>query len=331
LASLYQVGREGTGSLQREMNPNCLNAASRACGSSDSTQGLKVGRKTYFEDVSSSSFPVAPLAPQKKGKGVAQVGKLQQPPRCQVEGCSVDLTGAKAYNCRHKVCGVHSKSPKVMVAGMEQRFCQQCSRSITLPPLPALLVLPLLLFHLVLRPRETQLQETSGLPQRAATEATSIIARRMHAISLPWLGRELIPNTSSAPASRCSSPPSAFVSSNPHCNLEAEGNNRFRGFLVDFTRPKLPSILQNAWQIDQGGLGAASAPGIPHLTAGSDSSCVLSLLSARPWGSTLVADYMTGSRGCSRSSTSFEVRLDQVGEPDDDHFAGEIELVPQGE
>lgn len=147
LASLYQVGREGTGSLQQEMNPNCSNAASSACGSSDSTQGLKIGRKTYLEDVSvsSSSFPVALPAPQKKGKGVAQVGKQQQPPRCQVEGCSVDLTGAKAYHCRHKVCGVHSKSPKVMVAGMEQRFCQQCSRSITLPPLPALLVLPLLL------------------------------------------------------------------------------------------------------------------------------------------------------------------------------------------
>ncbi|RRT60003.1 hypothetical protein B296_00024112 [Ensete ventricosum] len=298
LASLYQVGREGrqgTGSLQQEMNTKCSNAASSACGSSDSTQGLKIGRKTYFEDVSSSSFPVAPPAPQKKGKGVVQVGKQQQPPRCQVEGCSVDLTGAKAYHCRHKVCGVHSKSPKVTVAGMEQRFCQQCSRSITFAPLPPLLVLPLLLANHVppiacVRPRETQLQDTSGLPQRAAKEATSIIARRMHAISLPW----------------------------------------FRGFLVDFTHSKLPSILQNPWQIDPSGLGAASAPGIPHPTAGSDSSSALSLLSAQPWGSTLVADCTTSYRGCNRSSTSFEVRLNQVGEPDDGHFAGEIELVPQG-
>ncbi|URD98883.1 Squamosa promoter-binding-like protein [Musa troglodytarum] len=262
------------------MNPNCSNAASRARGSSDSTQGLKIGRKTYFEDVSSSSFPVAPPAPQKKGRGVAQVGKLQQPPRCQVEGCSVDLTGAKAYNCRHKVCGVHSKSPKVMVAGMEQRFCQQCSR-----------------FH--------QLHEFDQGKRSCRRRLACHNERRRRR------------------------PLSSHVACTP--SVFHEGNNRFRGFLVDFTRPKLPSILQNAWQIDQGGLGAASAPGIPHLTAGSDSSCALSLLSARPWGSTLVADYMTGSRGCSRSSTSFEVRLDQVGEPDDDHFAGEIELVPQGE
>ncbi|XP_077210406.1 squamosa promoter-binding-like protein 17 [Tasmannia lanceolata] len=59
------------------------------------------------------------------GRGVVQGG---QPPRCQVEGCEVDLTGAKVYYCRHKVCGMHSKSPKVIVAGLEQRFCQQCSR-----------------------------------------------------------------------------------------------------------------------------------------------------------------------------------------------------------
>ncbi|PKI54194.1 hypothetical protein CRG98_025427 [Punica granatum] len=51
-----------------------------------------------------------------------------QPPRCQVEGCKVDLSDAKAYYSRHKVCGMHSKSPKVIVGGIEQRFCQQCSR-----------------------------------------------------------------------------------------------------------------------------------------------------------------------------------------------------------
>ncbi|KAI9077295.1 hypothetical protein K1719_040739 [Acacia pycnantha] len=62
----------------------------------------------------------------KKGKGGTVQGA--QPPRCQVEGCKVDLSDAKAYYSRHKVCGFHSKSPKVIVAGLEQRFCQQCSR-----------------------------------------------------------------------------------------------------------------------------------------------------------------------------------------------------------
>ncbi|KAL5718540.1 hypothetical protein ACHQM5_011429 [Ranunculus cassubicifolius] len=49
-------------------------------------------------------------------------------PRCQVEGCHVALVNAKDYHRRHKVCEMHSKAPKVVVLGIEQRFCQQCSR-----------------------------------------------------------------------------------------------------------------------------------------------------------------------------------------------------------
>nr|DAD29956.1 TPA_asm: hypothetical protein HUJ06_031424 [Nelumbo nucifera] len=131
-----------------EMGSNSL-AVSAASGSSDSLNGLKFGKKIYFEDVGigsaaksgggsssvsvsvsegSTSTSMAPApAPTKKGRGVVQGG---QPPRCQVEGCKVDLSGAKAYYSRHKVCGMHSKSPKVIVAGLEQRFCQQCSRSV---------------------------------------------------------------------------------------------------------------------------------------------------------------------------------------------------------
>ncbi|ONK74913.1 uncharacterized protein A4U43_C03F11400 [Asparagus officinalis] len=47
---------------------------------------------------------------------------------CQAEKCPADLTGAKRYHRRHKVCEAHSKAPVVMVAGLRQRFCQQCSR-----------------------------------------------------------------------------------------------------------------------------------------------------------------------------------------------------------
>ncbi|XP_057959852.1 squamosa promoter-binding protein 1-like [Malania oleifera] len=50
------------------------------------------------------------------------------PPRCQAEKCAVDLAGAKRYHKRHKVCDVHAKAPVVIVAGLRQRFCQQCSR-----------------------------------------------------------------------------------------------------------------------------------------------------------------------------------------------------------
>ena len=51
-----------------------------------------------------------------------------QPPSCQVEGCNVVLENAKEYHKRHKVYEMHSKAPKVIVLGTEQRFCQQSSR-----------------------------------------------------------------------------------------------------------------------------------------------------------------------------------------------------------
>lgn len=47
---------------------------------------------------------------------------------CQVEGCGADLSNAKDYHRRHKVCEMHSKASKALVGNVMQRFCQQCSR-----------------------------------------------------------------------------------------------------------------------------------------------------------------------------------------------------------
>ncbi|GAB2220375.1 hypothetical protein Drorol1_Dr00008024 [Drosera rotundifolia] len=47
---------------------------------------------------------------------------------CLVDGCNADLSECRDYYRRHKVCEVHSKSPKVTIRGQPQRFCQQCSR-----------------------------------------------------------------------------------------------------------------------------------------------------------------------------------------------------------
>lgn len=47
---------------------------------------------------------------------------------CQVEDCRADLSNAKDYHRRHKVCDVHSKASKALVGSVMQRFCQQCSR-----------------------------------------------------------------------------------------------------------------------------------------------------------------------------------------------------------
>ncbi|KAK8710794.1 hypothetical protein V6N13_146104 [Hibiscus sabdariffa] len=51
-----------------------------------------------------------------------------QPVSCLVDECDSDLSKCKDYHRRHKVCELHSKTAEVMVNGLKQRFCQQCSR-----------------------------------------------------------------------------------------------------------------------------------------------------------------------------------------------------------
>ncbi|KAI4356699.1 hypothetical protein L6164_000700 [Bauhinia variegata] len=111
---------------------------------------LKLGKRHYFED---ANAPHAggngggggglPLAGKRGkayygsggsggggGSGVLKTASFANAavPKCQVEGCHVALLNAKDYHRRHKVCEMHSKAPKVVVLGLEQRFCQQCSR-----------------------------------------------------------------------------------------------------------------------------------------------------------------------------------------------------------
>ncbi|XP_057873442.2 squamosa promoter-binding-like protein 1 [Cryptomeria japonica] len=49
-------------------------------------------------------------------------------PMCQVDNCQINLTDAKDYHRRHKVCEMHFKANKALVNRLMQRFCQQCSR-----------------------------------------------------------------------------------------------------------------------------------------------------------------------------------------------------------
>ncbi|KAJ0744782.1 putative transcription factor SBP family [Helianthus annuus] len=80
--------------------------------------GLKLGRQAYCRE-KCRDLSV------KRSRGSYQSSILS---RCQVEGCDLDLSSAKDYHRRHRICVDHTKSPKVVVAGMERRFCQQCSR-----------------------------------------------------------------------------------------------------------------------------------------------------------------------------------------------------------
>ncbi|CAJ2671345.1 unnamed protein product [Trifolium pratense] len=92
-----------------------------------SLNGLKFGQRIYFEDT--TALATASSSGSTSSKKVRSVSvQHSQPPMCQVQGCKLDLTDAKAYYSRHKVCSMHSKSPTVTVSGLQQRFCQQCSR-----------------------------------------------------------------------------------------------------------------------------------------------------------------------------------------------------------
>nr|WMI30913.1 squamosa promter-binding-like protein 12 [Diospyros sp. 'deyangshi'] len=65
---------------------------------------------------------------RKSGKKTKVVAAISNRAGCQVEGCLADLSSAKDYHRRHKVCEMHSKASKALVGNVMQRFCQQCSR-----------------------------------------------------------------------------------------------------------------------------------------------------------------------------------------------------------
>ncbi len=119
-------------------------AAAPSSKQMDSFTGLKLGRQAYFKDSAAgvtaaglvrvvgeraapSAAPICSPPPGKKRQQARSPGGIQIP-CCQVEGCKTDLTPAKDYHRRHKVCEMHSKAPRCIAGGQEQRFCQQCSR-----------------------------------------------------------------------------------------------------------------------------------------------------------------------------------------------------------
>ncbi|CAN6585030.1 unnamed protein product [Malus baccata var. baccata] len=94
---------------------------------------LKLGRLADHRDVHSSKLSKGTPMLSSSGsstppKRMRVLGVYPRPAYCQVYGCNKDLSSYKDYHKRHKVCEVHSKTAKVIVNGIEQRFCQQCSR-----------------------------------------------------------------------------------------------------------------------------------------------------------------------------------------------------------
>uniref|UniRef100_A0A453NIK6 SBP-type domain-containing protein n=1 Tax=Aegilops tauschii subsp. strangulata TaxID=200361 RepID=A0A453NIK6_AEGTS len=105
-------------------------------GGSAGRIGLNLGRRTYFSPA--DVLAVDRLLMRSRFGGAGAMGMLglglgaaahqHQTPRCQAEGCKADLSAAKHYHRRHKVCEYHAKAATVAASGKQQRFCQQCSR-----------------------------------------------------------------------------------------------------------------------------------------------------------------------------------------------------------
>ncbi|KAJ6364224.1 hypothetical protein OIU76_029211 [Salix suchowensis] len=64
----------------------------------------------------------------RKGSGGGGGSSSSPPVSCQADNCTADMSDAKRYHRRHKVCEFHAKASSVLVNGVQQRFCQQCSR-----------------------------------------------------------------------------------------------------------------------------------------------------------------------------------------------------------
>ena len=79
---------------------------------------------SYSSDSSSSSSTSTSTCYGNIIGGSDSIGSL----RCQADECGVDLKMAKTYHKRHKVCERHAKAAVVLVTGIRQRFCQQCSK-----------------------------------------------------------------------------------------------------------------------------------------------------------------------------------------------------------
>ncbi|XP_058093177.1 squamosa promoter-binding-like protein 18 [Magnolia sinica] len=123
--------------LERDAEPNIgsivgLSSLGGPKSKGDCSVDLKLGRLGDFADRPldkwKDSRVLSMVSPPGSSKRARAPGNGSNTAMCLVDGCKSDLSNCRDYHKRHKVCEVHAKTPKVMVHGQEQRFCQQCSR-----------------------------------------------------------------------------------------------------------------------------------------------------------------------------------------------------------
>ncbi|KAI4365142.1 hypothetical protein MLD38_021157 [Melastoma candidum] len=80
-----------------------------------------------YDDEADKRMRMTP-SPAGKKRSAAGASSGRGSASCQAENCSANMSEEKRYHRRHKVCEYHAKATIVVVAGIQQRFCQQCSR-----------------------------------------------------------------------------------------------------------------------------------------------------------------------------------------------------------
>lgn len=111
-----EVLRLGNETQQFDLNSSNMSGEER---------GLDLNLGSGLTAVEDTTTTTQNIRPNKKVRSGSPGGNY---PMCQVDNCTEDLSHAKDYHRRHKVCEVHSKATKALVGKQMQRFCQQCSR-----------------------------------------------------------------------------------------------------------------------------------------------------------------------------------------------------------
>ncbi|KAJ8774540.1 hypothetical protein K2173_016986 [Erythroxylum novogranatense] len=198
----------------------------------------------------SSAFP--------KAKRARAVSSRTQTPFCQVYCCNKDLSSSKDYHKRHKVCEAHSKTPVVVVNGIEQRFCQQCSRS------TSFLLLLLLWFHLLAEfddGRRSCRKRLAGHNERRRKPQFGTLSTKVHKLMHSYQGTKILGN------SLLKKSPFHFPSMHP-------GGIPYPERYQQANRCRLSSSATEDYTSTAAGSTVNDLSGLWH------SSCALSLLSA---------------------------------------------------
>ncbi|KAH1084366.1 hypothetical protein J1N35_024127 [Gossypium stocksii] len=320
-----------------EMGSSSLSDSGGSSIDSLNNNALKLGRNIYFNDSSAAvnggpatmktqSPPSQPPLGCKKPRvgGMIHGG---QPPRCQVEGCEVDLSDVKAYYARHKVCVTHSKSPKAIVAGIEQRFCQQCSRFHQLPE-----------FDKVKRSCRRRLaghNERRRKPSPGSLFPSHYSRLSSSVIESNGRGRSFILDFTaySRVSGKDASPTMRSLDRMPGNQNTAPGKSlqHHHPWPNNSENPSSGDLFLQGSPGGTGFSGTATSQG-ECFTGVSDSSCALSLLSKQPWGSknrasALGVNYMMNTEPMPHG-TFINPYLQTLEPADAQHF-GRLELPQQ--